>query len=280
MTRPTSGDPYSRDPYEGIDPLEGRGEATERLDAAERLDDARPADRTERLDRAALAEPAPEPELFDEAPLDAAPDELEERAERRGLGKGLLIGAIAAALLGLLAFWLLNWGPMQQRPAADNTVPVTSLPNDGTLQPDPSQTAGPADGGPATAPAPSSPALSPSAADAQPAETTAAPTTTGQPSGELGVALTRWNWIPEQRMIAVAGFVPHVEQGGTCTLTATKDGQAVSQSAPASPDAQTTVCAITLGSEQLTPGTWGIVLSYEGPGGSGASPSAQVEVTG
>lgn len=268
MARTTgdSSDPYDRDPYEGIDP-------TERMDAAERID------QTERLDPvpARAAEAGAADDLFDEAPIDGRPDELEERAERRGLGRGLLVGAIAAALLAGLVIWLLN-GPLAARPAPDNTVPVTSLPNDGSLQPEPSPT-GPADGGPLTAPpsATAAPSASTAPATASPDATEAAPATPAEQGGEVPFSISRANWIPQQQMISVAGLVPGVvASDGTCTLTATKDGQTYTATGPAQADAQSTVCAVNFSDPGLTPGQWTVELRYDGAAGTGA---AQQQVT-
>ena len=212
----------------------------------------------------------------EDIPLDALADrelEREETAERRGLGKGLAIGAVAVALLGLALWWLVAMGPMRsQAPVADNTAPVTTLPDDGTAAPSLAPTASvhPTD----------APVQNPSAsATAAQAPETADPgaTTQGQPTGDVVVALTRWNWIAPQQMISVAGYLPQiVEEGGTCTLVARSGATELRNSAAAAPDAHQTACIVNLTNAAITPGQWTVRMEYTGPSGSGASPEAVV----
>lgn len=79
--------------------------------------------------------------------------------------------------------------------------------------------------------------------------------------------------------IEVAGYVAdRVEAGGTCELTLTHGRQVRSVSGPAVPDARTTVCTLTVPSEQLAEGTWEAVLSYRSQHAAGSSEPLPVEV--
>lgn len=194
-------------------------------------------------------------------------DPVEQEAERRGMAKGIAIVLAVVAVLGLLALWLFNWGPLKPQPVADNTVPVTTLPNDGTLHPELDATKTPE-------PAPTNPDLASS-----PDAATAAPSNDAKPSGEVTVALSRWNWIAAKQTISVAGFLPGVvENGGTCTLEATNGSTTVSESQPATVDAHQTVCALNLTDPKVTAGQWTVTMHYDGPSGSGTSAPAQISV--
>ena len=59
------------------------------------------------------------------------PDELEElesQAERRGTGRGLIIGLLIAAAVAIAAIVFVLMNPLGQQAPPDNTVPVTTLP--------------------------------------------------------------------------------------------------------------------------------------------------------
>lgn len=198
--------------------------------------------------------------LGDTEPLNGtAPDPLEERAERRGLGRGVLIGvgsAVLAVLLFVVAMFV--WGPWKpETPAPDNTVPVTTLPE---LTAEPAETL-PAQTG---TPVPSDdPDASPSAtADAA-----------------VAIALSRWNWVPGQGMFSVGGSIGVVESGGTCTLTATNGGTSLQASQPALADVTTTMCVVNLVAPEATPGEWQLTMTYDGESGHGTSDTVTVTVT-
>lgn len=198
-------------------------------------------------------------------------DPIEQEAERRGMAKGIAIVLAVLAVLALVALWLFNWGPLKPQPAADNTVPVTTLPNDGSLAPELDSTKTPEA-------APTNPDYTPEAG-ASDAPATNAPSNGAKPSEEVTVALSRWNWIAAKQAISVAGFLPGVvENGGTCTLEATNGSTTVSNSQAATTDAHQTVCAMNLVDPKLTPGQWTVTMSYEGPSGSGTSEPAQVTI--
>ncbi|MFB9284111.1 hypothetical protein, partial [Pseudoclavibacter helvolus] len=59
------------------------------------------------------------------------PDELEElesQAERRGAGRGLVIGLLIAAAVAIAAIVFVLMNPLGQQAPPDNTTPVTTLP--------------------------------------------------------------------------------------------------------------------------------------------------------
>jgi hypothetical protein len=80
--------------------------------------------------------------------------------------------------------------------------------------------------------------------------------------------------------VEAAGFVAGVvESDGTCTLTLRRGTDSVSVHSPGEADATTTICGgLTIGADELTPGSWEAVLSYEDGTASGTSSSTAVEV--
>lgn len=181
-------------------------------------------------------------------------DGLEERAEQRGTRRGVLIGvgaAVLVVLLGAVALWV--WGPFRADPVpADNTTAVTELP-----------------------------ALT-GAPQATMTGTTPTTVPTGQqtadPNAEHTVSLSRWNWVPDQQMFAVAGMITTVEEGGTCTLTATKGSTTLQASESARPEASYTTCIVNLIATDAEPGPWQLTMTYDGPSGAGTSDTVTVTV--
>lgn len=79
--------------------------------------------------------------------------------------------------------------------------------------------------------------------------------------------------------VEVAGYVAdRVEVGGTCELTLSEGRQVRRVSGSAIPDARTTVCTLTVPSEQVAAGTWEAVLSYRSQHAVGSSDPLLVEV--
>ncbi|MGO2112127.1 MAG: hypothetical protein ACTH31_10990 [Pseudoclavibacter sp.] len=195
----------------------------------------------------------------------AANDTAEQRrldaAERRGLGKGAFAGLGLAVLVVVIIGAVLIWfNPFSQGSTADNTAPVTSLPDD------------------SVGPTQSLPAASATTVPPQtPDETSTAAPTTSAPA-DVTIALNRWNWIPDQQMFSVAGFVDGVESGGTCTLTAASGGVTLVASEPASPDVTTTICVVNLHSPDVAPGNWNLTMTYDGPSGPATSETVTVVV--
>lgn len=177
---------------------------------------------------------------------------------RRGAGRwlGILLGAVGAAGLVLLALFV--WGPFAPQtppagaPPADNTVPVTTLPQ------------APTSAVPSDLPVASATTLT---QEPEP----------GQSGGGVPVALSRWSWVPELGAFSAAGYIAQAESGGECTLTATDGATTVQGSAPAEASAATTNCVVNLPVD-AAPGQWRLTLSYRGPSGSGASETVVVTV--
>jgi hypothetical protein len=98
--------------------------------------------------------------------------------------------------------------------------------------------------------------------------------------GDVPVELTSWGWNAAQGTAQVRGYAAGVvEDGGTCTLTLTKDGQQVTQGSEAMPDASTTTCgAVAVAGNRLGAGTWEAVLSYDSATSSGSSAAVEIEV--
>ncbi len=89
-------------------------------------------------------------------------------------------------------------------------------------------------------------------------------------------------WVQNQQNnnLEVNGFVSDViEGGGTCTLTLTRQGQTVTESKSANPDAQTTTCGmIVVQWSKLSAGTWTAHLAYLSSKYEGKSDSISIEV--
>lgn len=88
-------------------------------------------------------------------------------------------------------------------------------------------------------------------------------------------------WAQKHGDMTVNGFVQEVvEDGGTCTLTLTKDGITRSESRPAKANATNTTCGENdIPVSQLSPGTWQAVLSYSSTKYVGQSAPLSVEVS-
>jgi hypothetical protein len=96
----------------------------------------------------------------------------------------------------------------------------------------------------------------------------------------VDVSVTFAGWDPTRSEVQVDGFVAGIsEEGGTCTLSLTKDGRTVTGSAQGVADARMTACGgLAVPGDQVSGGTWKAVLSYRSTGHSGTSESWDVEV--
>ena len=104
-------------------------------------------------------------------------------------------------------------------------------------------------------------------------------TTTGTAPGTDAAVFITFGGYSESAGVEVAGYVAdRVEAGGTCELSLTKGRQVLDVSGPAVPDARTTVCTLTVPSDQLAAGTWEAVLSYRSQHAAGSSDPLLVEV--
>ena len=109
-------------------------------------------------------------------------------------------------------------------------------------------------------------------------DTPATPTPT-TPTGKKSVSpvMTSWGASPN---VEARGYVPGVnEEGGTCTLTLTRNGQTVTESKTGISDVKTVSCGlISVSRTRLSTGTWNVTLSYSSASSEGVSTSNQVEV--
>ncbi|MGY1652135.1 hypothetical protein [Geodermatophilus sp. SYSU D01119] len=106
------------------------------------------------------------------------------------------------------------------------------------------------------------------------------PVATDEPAEETSVAISNAYWDPAEAALFASGFVsPVVEDGGTCTLLVSRDGNTVRATVEGIADATTTVCdRLVLPGDELRPGTWSVVLQYESGTASGESAPFEVEV--
>jgi hypothetical protein len=100
------------------------------------------------------------------------------------------------------------------------------------------------------------------------------------PGAKAQVVLAYADWDPAGARLEAAGFVSGlIQSGGTCTLTATLSGRAVTATSDAEADATTTNCGqLTLPADQLVPGEWDVTLSYRSATHSGTSQPTTVTV--
>lgn len=76
-----------------------------------------------------------------------------------------------------------------------------------------------------------------------------------------------------------AVVLDRVEDGGTCTVTLTRDGETREASAAAFADVTTTICEpLTLAGADLAAGTWRAVVSYDSDRASGTAEAVEVTV--
>jgi len=175
----------------------------------------------------------------------------------------LLIPVLAIALLAavvLAGLWVARDRDSSETAAASaapSTQPLSALPEAAATQP----------GSQVLEPGPE-----------QVVATDEAPVTTG---GDVDVFVTYAGWDAGTGEVEVAGFVSGViEDGGTCRLTAERNGATASAESPGMANASTTSCgSLLLSGDELGAGTWSVVLSYESATSAGSSSSTTVEVT-
>jgi hypothetical protein len=178
----------------------------------------------------------------------------------------MLLGPRAAAPLSALAVALTvaactggTPGPAAS-PTPSSTTSVTPSPTaTPTTTPDPVATSAPEPG------------------------TTPGATPTTPPAGDgrsvVDVVVSFAGWEAEVAAVEVSGFVPVVESDGVCRLVLTSGTGEVAVEQPATPDASTTACGwMSVGRDQLAPGTWTAVLTYASGTSVGTSAPARVEV--
>lgn len=104
--------------------------------------------------------------------------------------------------------------------------------------------------------------------------------TDGPRPDDTDVVLSYVVWDEAAGAVVAGGYVsPVVEDGGTCTLELTRDGESASATADAAADASTTSCGeLRVTGDELEPGEWSAVLGYESDTASGTSEPLDVQV--
>jgi hypothetical protein len=113
-----------------------------------------------------------------------------------------------------------------------------------------------------------------------PTEVATDPTPTVEARGDAAVQITYYGWNPGSAVVELGGFVHSlVEDGGTCTLTLTQGAATATASREATPNVTSTACGeLVVPGDQLAPGAWSAVLSYESADSQGASEPVEVQV--
>ncbi|MQA33271.1 hypothetical protein [Modestobacter roseus] len=95
------------------------------------------------------------------------------------------------------------------------------------------------------------------------------------------VAISYLVWDGAEGEVLASGWVsPVIEDGGTCTLELTRDGETATTTSAAFADATTTSCGqLTVPGAELRAGEWTGVISYRSGTSTGRSPALSVEVT-
>lgn len=114
----------------------------------------------------------------------------------------------------------------------------------------------------------------------KPTQTPPAPTSEATGKRNVTPTLTSWGQNPSTKDLEAAGYVSGiVENGGTCTLTATRGSKQVSESISATQNAQNVSCGlITIARSNLSTGTWSLILSYSSASSEGTSNPQNQEV--
>lgn len=161
--------------------------------------------------------------------------------------------------------------PVSEGPSLSPESSPTPLPNEVNETQPPSEAtteaAGDTTEGPVSSPQPTSPVSKPVSP------------VTSRPS-VVSVQVTRAGWDPVLGGIVAVGVIPNIlEGGGTCSVSATREGTTVSETVAGEPDAASTVCRETrIGAERLAPGEWKVVIQYISPTSTGESEEVVVVV--
>jgi|GEM_PF-2748028 len=178
----------------------------------------------------------------------------ERGGAHRGRAGRILLAAAAAVVVLAAAVGLFAWHPWS--PSASRTETGAPWPGSSSALP----TAAP------TLP------VQTATAHTDPATPTTSPTASPTEGGGLPVLLTRWNWVPPQRLVSVAASIDTPPAaGGRCTLTLARDGVRVTATADATGDGAGSQCVVNLTSDSVSPGDWTVQIVYDGPAGHGAS---------
>jgi hypothetical protein len=99
-------------------------------------------------------------------------------------------------------------------------------------------------------------------------------------AGRADVVVSYADWDAASSSVEVDGFVgSRVEDGGTCTVTLTRDGDKRTATSQAFADASTTICPpILVSGGELHSGRWTAVLAYSSSLAKGTSDAVEVTV--
>jgi hypothetical protein len=177
---------------------------------------------------------------------------------RRPLLGGLAVALAVAAALVAVALW-------SQDEDTDETSAGVPAP---TAEP-----SGPSDPQPR-------PLTADEVAEPTPGQAVATDAPAPADGGVVNVMITQAGWGPSGTAVEVSGFVSGVvEDGGTCRVTLTHDGETVTAVKDALADATTTACGVLeVGDVEMASGWWQAVLSYESATSAGESAPADVLV--
>ena len=135
-------------------------------------------------------------------------------------------------------------------------------------------------GGEATATATTTPAV-PTVAPTAEVETESAPATaesTDAASGDANVIVVAADYDADSGTIEVRSIVTNLIAEGTCTVTATSpEGEELTATVDARPDAQSTVCPLAT-IEGVTGEGWKVQVAFESAEGNGISEAVVAEV--
>lgn len=186
----------------------------------------------------------------------------------------IVLGGLALLVMGGAgAFLLVGPSGAEGTSSAAGTTSQPSVPVGNT-------------GAAATDEGPDQPSAAPTAPAGGVVETSPGPSVSVRPSSTTAalrsvlVSPTYSGWDPGAGAVVAGGFIADVvENGGTCTLTLTRDGVVVSGSAEATADASTTSCGeVRAEDPDLGSGTWEAVLSYASTRSTGESAAFSVVV--
>jgi hypothetical protein len=192
------------------------------------------------------------------------------RSARRTRLPALLVLALVLVAAGGAWWWLRDVGPSA---AETQAGAATDAPYDGSLDGGGTVAGTPASGG-EDGDAGLSPSATPSATP------TARSTSSPAALRPVDVAPTYSGWDPPSSGVVVGGIVTGViEDGGTCTVTLTRDGLTAEGSSAGVPDARNSSCGeIRVPGAALSSGEWSAVLTYRSATSSGESASFPVVV--
>lgn len=95
----------------------------------------------------------------------------------------------------------------------------------------------------------------------------------------MAVTITSAAWVPAQGVVVSSVVLGRIEDGGSCTLTASSGDVRASVDGEAISDAASTTCGeLVVPADEVDSGTWSVELVYTSPDGSASSATDEVEV--